>query len=70
MVAGGTCFVCLPSRRKRRGRVPTAIKEPMNPRSSSEAIEPHSTRFLRDVVPMVLIVREFRGTGKKRSALC
>jgi hypothetical protein len=67
MVAGK---VCLQSGLGRPGRVSTAIKEPMNPRSSSEAIEPHSPRFLRDVVPVALIVREFRVTDTKRAAIC
>ena len=67
MVAGG---VSLPSGPQGLGECQTAIKEPMNPRSSSEAIEPHSTRFMRDVVPVALIVREFRVTGTKRAAIC
>jgi hypothetical protein len=50
--------------------VSTAIKDHMNPRSSSEAIEPHSRRFQRAVNPMVLTARERRVTVQKRAAIC
>jgi len=51
------------------GRVSTAIKDHMNPRSSSDTVEPHSRREPRLPGPMVVTARELHVTAQIGSAI-